>query len=445
MKEKLLRFFMIICLVVFSFSFNVSVRVKPFNSGNVKRNIEILSSENYKGRLAGTFENEKAAYYIRDQFINNSLLPYDSNYFQTFDVNYPKKIDGKPYLKIIDKDGLTLKNFIYGKDYREDSLCFRRNRFIADKKSILSINDNSLIIGNSIEKFVLYCVDNNSVDFRSSYMYNSPYDMYVIVTKETLKEIKNSIDNGDSIICFIPFQTASGSIKNVTAYINGTEAFAPPVVIGAHFDHMGSDAGGNVFCGALDNASGTAFIIEMSKYLHSLGTPQRSIVFVAFNAEEYGLLGSKAFACKYSSNLQNSIVFNFDMIGSSNAQLNISGSKDDTSKSLLMNSASNRFDKEHIPFNYMFEDSSDHKSFRDKNINAITFIDNDMQRIHTTKDTFEYIDTSAIDRCYKIASKEIIKYAYNNNPLYTNYDGLMIISLLGTVLSFSKLIKGKGI
>lgn len=445
MREKLLRFFMILCLVIFYFSFNVSLRVKPFSSDAVKLKTEILSSEHYKGRLAGSFENEEAAYYIRDQFINNSLLPYDTNYFQNFDINYPRKIDGKPYLKIINKDGSTFKNFIYGKDYREDALCFRRNRFIADKKSILSSNESSLIIGNSIEKFVLYCTDNDSVDFRSSYMYNSPYDMYLIVTKETLKEVKNSINNGDSVICFIPFQTASGSIKNVTAYINGSEVFAPPVVISAHFDHMGSDADGNVYCGALDNASGTSFIIEMSKYLRSLGMPQRSIVFVAFNAEEYGMLGSKAFVDKYSSNLQNSIVFNFDMIGSSKAQLNISGSKDDTSKSLLMNSVSNRLGKEHIPFNYIFEDSSDHKSFRDKNINAITFIDNDMERIHTTKDTFEYIDTSAIDRCYKVASKEILKYAYNNNPLYTNYDGLMIISLLGTILSLSIISKGRGI
>lgn len=434
MIKSILKFFLTICLIILCLSFGVLSRVKPFNADAVKLNIKVLSSGNFKGRLAGTPENEEAAYYIKNQFMNNNLMPYDTDYFQSFKVNYPKRISGKPYLKIIDKNGETLKDYIYGKDYREDALCFRRNRFICTKDSIISSGENTLIIGNAAEKFVLYTANSGSIDFRSSYMYSSPYDMYIIVTKDTLNEIKGFIDKGYSVVCFIPFMTGNASVYNVTAYIEGKNPFSAPVVICAHFDHMGCDAGGNIFYGALDNASGTAFIIEMSKYIKSLGKPERNIIFAAFNAEEYGFMGSEAFVDKYKNYLKDAKVFNFDMVGSDASLLNIAGSKNDTSKSALINSVCSECSRLHIPFNYIFENSSDHQSFREKQIAAVTFIDNDLQRIHTTKDTAEYISTNAIKRCFRIASEEIIRYSYNDNPLYSNYKDLLLISSMGVLL-----------
>ena len=434
MIKSISKFLLTICLIISCLSFALLVRIKPFNADNVKLNIKVLSSANFKGRLAGTPENEEAAYYIKNQFINNNLIPYDTNYYQSFKINYPKRISGEPYLKILDKDGKILKDYIYGKDYREDSLCFRHNKFTCDKESILSSGENTLIIGNSTKRFVMYTPMSSSIDFRSSYMYNSPYDMYIIVTKDTLNEIKNFIDKGYSAVCFIPFTTGNASIYNVTAYIEGKNPSSAPVVICAHFDHMGCDAGGNIFYGALDNASGTSFIIEMSKYIKSLGKPERNIIFAAFNAEEYGFMGSKAFVNKYKNYLKDAKVFNFDMVGSDAAMLYIAGSKNDTSKSNLINSVCTKCSKLHIPFNYIFEDSSDHQSFREKQIDAVTFIDNDIKRIHTTKDTAEYISTAAIKRCFKVASEEIIKYSYDDSPLYTDYKKLMAISSMGVLL-----------
>jgi hypothetical protein len=69
------------------------------------------------------------------------------------------------------------------------------------------------------------------------------------------------------------------------------------VVIGAHYDHVGMDpsravAGDSIWNGADDNASGVVAMIEAARQLREGGAPKRSVIFVAFTAEESGLLGS---------------------------------------------------------------------------------------------------------------------------------------------------------
>jgi Zn-dependent M28 family amino/carboxypeptidase len=75
------------------------------------------------------------------------------------------------------------------------------------------------------------------------------------------------------------------------------------VVVSAHVDHLGigepvdGKGGDRIYNGAMDNASGTAAIIEVAQQLHELGTrPARSILFLAVTGEEKGELGSRYFA-----------------------------------------------------------------------------------------------------------------------------------------------------
>ncbi|MGH4138531.1 M28 family peptidase [Clostridium sp.] len=49
------------------------------------------------------------------------------------------------------------------------------------------------------------------------------------------------------------------------------------------------------------NTSGLSFMLRMNRYLTSLGKPNRSILFLGFNAEEFGCLGSNAFIETYIS------------------------------------------------------------------------------------------------------------------------------------------------
>jgi Zn-dependent M28 family amino/carboxypeptidase len=72
------------------------------------------------------------------------------------------------------------------------------------------------------------------------------------------------------------------------------------VIYTAHWDHLGRDeklTGDQIFNGALDNASGTAAMLEIAEAFTKLATPpKRSILFLAVTAEEKGLLGAKYYA-----------------------------------------------------------------------------------------------------------------------------------------------------
>ncbi|MFL5402498.1 MAG: M28 family peptidase [Gemmatimonadales bacterium] len=74
------------------------------------------------------------------------------------------------------------------------------------------------------------------------------------------------------------------------------------VMIGGHYDHFGISTpidGDSIYNGAEDNASGTAAVLASAEAFVRSGVPtERSIVFVAFTAEEAGLLGSQAFVVK---------------------------------------------------------------------------------------------------------------------------------------------------
>ena len=88
---------------------------------------------------------------------------------------------------------------------------------------------------------------------------------------------------------------------NVIAKISGNERPDEYIIYTAHWDHLGigrKDASGDsIYNGALDNASGTAGLLEIARAFTSLDPPPaRSIVFLAVTAEEQGLWGSSYYA-----------------------------------------------------------------------------------------------------------------------------------------------------
>jgi Zn-dependent M28 family amino/carboxypeptidase len=88
--------------------------------------------------------------------------------------------------------------------------------------------------------------------------------------------------------------------KNVIALLPGSERADEYVIYTAHWDHFGMNpdlAGDNIFNGAVDNATGTAALLELAEAFTELPErPKRSIVFLSVTAEEQGLLGSAYYA-----------------------------------------------------------------------------------------------------------------------------------------------------
>src|SRR5262245_58624608 len=90
--------------------------------------------------------------------------------------------------------------------------------------------------------------------------------------------------------------------NNVVAKLEGSDPALKNeyVIYTAHWDHLGRDpklTGDQIYNGALDNASGTAMLLEIAKAFTKLATPpKRSILFLSVTAEEKGLLGAKYYA-----------------------------------------------------------------------------------------------------------------------------------------------------
>ena len=114
---------------------------------------------------------------------------------------------------------------------------------------------------------------------------------------------------------------ASVAIDNLVGLLRGGDPVlqAEFVVVGAHYDHVGIDGRGRIACGADDNASGVAGMLEIAEAM-ALAGPRRSVLFCAFAGEEDGLLGSQAF-CGDLPVPKDKIVgmVNLDMIGRGDA------------------------------------------------------------------------------------------------------------------------------
>lgn len=101
---------------------------------------------------------------------------------------------------------------------------------------------------------------------------------------------------------------------NVVGYVRGTRDPDRYIVVSAHYDHLGVK-GGIVFNGANDNASGTAALFAVGRY-YAAHPPAHSLLIVAFDAEEEGLIGSRAFVAHLPVPRSAIVVdLNPDMIG----------------------------------------------------------------------------------------------------------------------------------
>ena len=434
MKKNIAVLPLIISIIIFILSLQLKFNIHNFDSHQVVKNIANFSSNKYKGRLAGTLENDQVALLLKEFLEEEKLKPLNGNFYDGFTTDVPNRIEGNPLLTVTDSLGNVIKEFKYGIDYKEDMLNFKTNTITFNKTDEIAIKDHNLQVGKNSKYFLFYVPHDNSLSFRSSFIKDSVHDMYIMITDKTFVDLKDYVTKGYDINCFIPFDVQSRKLNNVAGFIQGNDPLAPPIIISSHFDHVGTDVGGNVYGGALDNASGTSFVMELEKHLKSLGKPERNIIFVFFNAEELGCRGSTYFATEYADYLKGSKIFNFDMIGSNNnVPLGIMGGKKDTMDTPLVKELSLLCLKRDIKHSNLFEDSSDHEAFRNLNIDAVTFCDYDLARIHTPDDKVNYIDTKSIDSCFKVVSGELIKYAYGDNYILIHNDDILKYSCLSSI------------
>ncbi len=123
------------------------------------------------------------------------------------------------------------------------------------------------------------------------------------------------------IVADLDLRTAAVPVTshNVVGWIEGSERPDEIVVYTAHWDHVGTRnhlSGDKIFNGAVDNATGTAALLELAAAFAALDAPpRRSILFLATTAEEQGLLGARHYVAQPIFPLRNTVgVINMDAL-----------------------------------------------------------------------------------------------------------------------------------
>jgi len=182
---------------------------------------------------------------------------------------------------------------------------------------------------------------------------------------------------------------------NVLALVKGTEIPEKYIVVSSHHDHLGTREG-KIFNGADDNGSGTCALFALGEYF-SKNAPNHSIILVAFDGEEWGLQGSKAFISNPPVPIENVMVnFNMDMIGRNDQnEIYICGTRHYPElKDVCTSVASDLtvlFGHDGGDGKQDWTQSSDHGPFHEEKIPFLYFGEEDHDDYHKPTDTFDGI------------------------------------------------------
>lgn len=421
---------LLLLLVAAQSNFASAQSGKKSGAEALKHHAYALSHDSLKGRDAATRYERSAAAYIADEFQQAGLQPFfgDTSFFQEFPlrINIEMLIGNKLIINnrafVHNLDFYTL---LYGASGRRsgcivlsdtppdsciwmlrlefprgysDSLLPAKNNFILD------LLDTAKAHGITA---VILVGDTDSLDYQPLRLVRSRgfSDIpAVFMQSDALRRIDMSAGMKGEIRTHFyrpDFLTA----LNVAGFIDNKAE--KTVVIGAHYDHVGlgyygslGNYAGKVHYGADDNASGTAALLELARGVKESGLKNYNYLFIAFSAEEKGLLGSQYFVnSPDGQKLSYNCMLNADMIGRL---------RPDEKGLILVTLGSSRSWKklarksnpEDIPLTFKRTTwgRSDNYNFRDAGIPAVHFFTGLHPDYHTPRDLPETLDYEGMQK-----------------------------------------------
>lgn len=282
--------------------------VAQINEDHVREMITELASDAYLGRASGTPQSDKAAAYIASQFSKAGLKPFmgSGDFLQRFQMVRSKtisaqaEIDGKmadslDIMVLADEALLTWETGTVESAWIEKGGQLGQRLFGATK-------GNTVIFADTSFRRQLQRMRNFGMQRMGG---NGSIVVVLVPQKPTQFKIKAT----STII--------SKAYQNVVGMIEGKRK-EEYVVFSGHYDHLGVGKpvdGDSIYNGANDDASGTTAVMALAgHYVKLKKQPERTLLFVAFTAEESGGFGSTFFSNKLSPE-KVVAMFNIEMIG----------------------------------------------------------------------------------------------------------------------------------
>ncbi len=222
------------------------------------------------------------------------------------------------------------------------------------------------------------------------------------------------------------------TMANVVGMIPGVnrELSGAPLVVGAHFDHLGIDSQtGRHYPGADDNAAGVSILIEVASQLSRAFTPQRPILFVAFTGEEAGLLGSQYFVNKPPAGFAREDLYamiNLDAVGRLDGRALQVFATDSAYEWPFMAQGIGFTIGVESTFPETTIASSDHVSFLNAGIPAIHLFSGVHADYHQLSDNADKLDLSGMSDIALWLEQAIIYLADNTVPLRVTLQGASV-------------------
>lgn len=325
----------------------------------MKTIIEYLASESMMGRESGTAYEIKARDYIIKKFSDAEIMPFigDTSYIHSFTFNQRLLSTTNNYLKINKKEykldadfyPLSISGTTSAKGKAITATIDGNYNIVYQIPSDSNkIKDNILVIDIAkqgqektsrskavIHRYQLIEVASRTgakgiilINTQPNLMPNptgrisktdSCYSIPIIFAQQ--KALKTLLDATTCEIEFsVSIQNETLNSYNVVGIIDNKAPLS--IIIGAHYDHLGYHydytddfhINKEIYNGADDNATGVAAIIELAKSKKL--SDKFNYLFIAFGAEEKGLLGSSAFVnSEHFQRLNYQCMLNFDMVG----------------------------------------------------------------------------------------------------------------------------------
>ncbi|MGH8104362.1 MAG: M20/M25/M40 family metallo-hydrolase [bacterium] len=175
----------------------------------------------------------------------------------------------------------------------------------------------------------------------------------------------------------------------------------PGIIIGAHYDHLGFNNRGELMPGAVDNASGVAALLAIAEYFAKHPEERKlPMWFVAFDAEEWGLLGSLEFVRNLSQDAFRLMINLDSLAGGKEDSMYLIGRTHQPDLVPLVEKALNEYGLKLAPDidPYAFEFGSDFYPFHKKGIPAVGFFDAQYREIHKPTDTIDKVNFDRLAR-----------------------------------------------
>ncbi len=309
-KQRTIFFLLVAVLTVFS-GCQASYEI---NSSSAAEILRTLSADDMRGRRATDPAIEKAADFIAQNFEETGLSYFEQleGYRQEFELHHLTEDESRVIL-----NGRTIPNEQYFALLDEEE-------FSLDQSSIdiVRIGEednfrNHFYQHRSSDKDLLVLVDPaHEKNFSRFRAYFSRYTRKMDLGKGANIVYLLTDENPESVSIEFKNAIKTQKLSNVVGVLEGrrTDEF---VLFSAHYDHIGIQQpveGDSVANGANDNASGVTAVLELARYFKSKGKPERTLIFVAFTAEEMGGYGSVYFSRQLDPD-DIVAMFNIEMIG----------------------------------------------------------------------------------------------------------------------------------